>query len=119
MDLQEPLGNLLESGDCSMFILEQLGPEEEQKAPYSVTLDKEYTVRDFIHEVLINHSKDWGLIGIFDGESVVGDMKCDYDRGYLQSDLPKEIMDEPIYSVSAYGGHYRMDYLLYLERDRE
>ena len=102
-----------------MFILEQLGPEEyEQKALYSVTMDKEYTVRDFIHEVLIEHSKDWGLIDIFDGESVVGDMKYDYDRGYLQSDLPKEIMDEPIYSVSAYGGHYRMDYLLYLERDR-
>ena len=109
----------MESGAYNMFTLEQLGPEEEQKAPYSVTLDKKYTVRDFIHEVLINHSKDWGFIGIFDGESVVGDPECDYDRGYLQSDLPTAIMDESIYSVSAYGGHYRMDYLLYLERDRD
>ncbi len=103
-----------------MFILEQLGPEEcEYRAPYSVDLDKEYTVRDFIHEVLIEHPKDWGFIGIFDGESVIGDPECDYDRGYLQSDLPKEIMDEPIYSVSAYGGHCRMDYLLCLKKDRE
>ena len=58
-----------------MFQLSRSGPERgDCTAPYTVTLDKKYTVRTFIKEVL--KSKDeWGYIGIENenGKSVFGD----------------------------------------------
>lgn len=95
-----------------MFQLSKSGPERgDCTAPYSVTLDKEYTVRTFINEVLKN-KKEWGYIGIEDDNSIFGDPHCEYAQGRLVSKMKKDVLDKPVISVKADGGWSRMDYLL-------
>lgn len=96
-----------------MFKLTQIGRERgDCTAPYAVTLDKAYTVREFIQTVIAKCSDEWGYIGINDGETIFGKPCCEYRRGKLISNLPEEIQDKIITSVKADGGWTRMDYML-------
>lgn len=95
-----------------MFKFSQSGPiSGDCTAPYEVSLDKEYTVRTFINEVLTREN-EWGYIGIENGYAIFGDPFCEYRHGKLASKMNEEILDKPVLSVSASGGYTRMDYLL-------
>ena len=95
-----------------MFSLFRAGPERSDcTAKYRVILDKEYTVRTFIKEVL-KRKEEWGYIGIEKKGAIFGDPVCEYRYGKLLSKMKKEVLDKPIISVKADGGYSCMDYLL-------
>ena len=101
-----------------MIELTQAAPERSDcTAPYTVTLHKEYTVREFVNEIVSNE-KDWGYIGIADGKNWSrGTPHCEYRWGELLSTLPEEIMDRTIESATADGGWSAMDYKLVLKKE--
>lgn len=95
-----------ERGDCS--------------APFSVTLDKEYTVESFVKTVL-TRTREYGYIGIKyngdDGEKRwFGYPHCEYRCGKLLSSLPDELLPQKIETVKADGGYTRMDYVITLKQ---
>ena len=85
----------------------------DETAGYEVTLDKRYTVEEFINEV-VSKKQDWGYIGIKQEgvPTIFGSPKCEYKWGKLLSSLPNEYLNKEISIVSASGGWSRMDYLI-------
>ena len=84
---------------------------------YSITLDKEYTVSEFIETVLTEKSGEWGYFGISVDEGdfsarVFGSPCCEYKWGKLLYSLPTEYLDKKIIDVTGDGGWSRMDYLM-------
>lgn len=87
-------------------------------AHYDVTLDGEYTVQEFINEVITNRSGEWGRIGIAKGDeyhAIFSNTKCEYRWGKLLSRLSDEYLTRKIKRVTAHGGYTNMDYLLRLK----
>ena len=103
-----------------MFSFKQCGPERgDCMAPYDVILDKEYTIKEFVDAVL-KRNKEWGYIGIYNKDSVFSDRlfgkpRCEYRYGELLSNLPGDILNKKVLSVSGNGGWTRMDYILKIE----
>lgn len=83
----------------------------DETASYSVELEKQYTVNEFIIEVLSN-AGEWGYIGIKCKNTFFGNPKCEYKWGKLISNLPEDYLSKKVISVEADGGWSRMDYLL-------
>lgn len=83
-------------------------------APYSIVLEKEYTVEEFINAALHEYDNEWGYFGVFDGKSVFGNPECEYSNGSVLNTLPDDILRSKIVSVKASGGWSRMDYMFYL-----
>ena len=97
-----------------MFTFYQTGPTRgDCTSPYEVTMDKEYTVNEFIQEVLTQ--KEWGYIGIYCQGEIFGDPKCEYNNDKLLYSLPNEYLNKRLIKVKADGGWSRMDYLLWTE----
>ena len=87
-------------------------------AGFNVKMDKSYTVREFIEEVLSTRTNEYGYIGIFrPGISYIfGDPNCKYNFGSLVTGpLPDDILSRTIKEVRADGGWSRMDYIIKLE----
>lgn len=84
-------------------------------ASYSVMLDKEYIVGEFIDAVLSN-DKEWGTIGIHKRGTVFGDPKCEYKYGALLNTLPDDILNKKVVSATGDGGWYMMNYILKVRR---
>ena len=98
-----------------MFKLRQLRPEGgDCTAPYEVDLGGEYTVGDFIRDVLID-DREWGYIGIYNGKDIFGNPNCEYSHGELKTTLPDDFLGMKIVNATASGGWSRMDYLLTVE----
>lgn len=87
----------------------------DETAGYSVELTKNYTVSDFVDDVLLIDG-EWGHIGIHDKYSVFGSPECEYSHGKLKTKLPNDIMDKEVLSASAHGGWSRMDYQLKIKQ---
>ena len=90
------------------------GPYSDQTSVYTVKLNKEYTVGEFIHEVTSN-KLEWGHIGIYDGKSIFGDPSINYHDGQIIDEMPDKYLVMKVMSARAYGGWSRMDYLLCAE----
>ncbi len=89
------------SGDCT--------------AGYAVTLDKEYTVEEFINEVLTKN--EWGYIGIHSNGQAwfdIGFPSCEYKKDKLVTEMQKDILPIKVKSATASGGWSRMDYVIYV-----
>lgn len=87
-------------------------------APYDVELDKEYTVGQLIDVILSEAGRlhEWGYIGIYDGESIFGNPKCEYADARLGTgSMPSEFLAKKVVKVKAAGGWSRMDYLIWVE----
>ena len=86
-------------------------------AHYNVELLKSFTVGEFIQYVINERPGEWGYIGIHnDGDPWFseGEPSCKYKRGKLLSEMPSEILDKKIKSISADGGWSSMNYKLTL-----
>lgn len=84
-------------------------------AGYSVSLDKEYTVDEFIKEVLTN--KEWGYIGIHnEGQAWFsrGNPNCEYRGDKLITEMDKDFLNHKVKAAKASGGYSRMDYTIYI-----
>lgn len=98
-----------------MFKLHQIHPEgSDCTAPYDVILNGEYTVEQFINDVLLN-KREWGKIGIYNGQGIFTDPNCEYKYGTLVSRLPNEYLKLRVVSATAHGGWSLMDYILTVE----
>lgn len=87
-------------------------------APYDVELDKEYTVGQLVDVILSRAGtlREWGYIGIYDGESIFGNPKCEYADARLGTgSMPSEFLAKKVIKVKADGGWSRMDYLIWVE----
>ena len=75
---------------------------------FEVTLDKEYTVIEFINTILSERKKEWGYF-------IVNEITVEYRHGELL-DIPfnDEILQSKMNNVSAWGGWTRMDYRIEL-----
>ena len=99
------------------FKLTQIGNTRgDCTAEYSVDLDKEMTLNEFIDEVL-SRTREWGYIGIkYSPYTIFGDTKCEYAYGQFKGP-GKEVFSEnelnrKIRHICANGGWSRMDYLI-------
>jgi len=70
---------------------------------YLVILDKEYTINNFINEILTR--KEWGYF-------FINDNKYKYQNDKLINVIEKEILSTKIKNISASGGWSRMDYII-------
>lgn len=100
-----------------MFQLKKNGNDRSDcTAPYSVILDREYTVKEFVHAVLSDR-REWGYIGIKNEKNPwFGEPKCEYRYGKLETILPNDVMNNKVISAKADGGWSRMDYIIEIER---
>ena len=98
-----------------MFRLHKIRHEgSDCTAPYDVELNGEYSVEQFIHDVLLNE-REWGKIGIYNGQGLITDPNCEYKHGILISELPEEYLKLRVVSATAHGGWSLMDYVLTVE----
>lgn len=97
-----------------MFRLITAGPVGgDETRPYIVDLDHDYTVEQFVQEVLLNN-REWGMISI-EKDLMFDRPRCRYEYGHLTSQLPDEYLTRKIKCVCASGGWSLMDYLITLE----
>ena len=98
-----------------MFKLVQIRPEgSDCTAPYGVQLNGDYTVEQFINDVLLDE-REFGYIGIYNGKSVFGDPRCEYRFGEIISTMDEKFLNMRVTSATASGGWGRMDYILTVE----
>ena len=86
------------------------GPYSDETSSYKVKLNGEYTVKSFIQEVL--SKKEWGYIGIDDGNTIFGNPRIEYHSNVALQDMTEEYLRLKVISVRASGGWSRMDYLI-------
>ena len=83
-------------------------------AGYSVEFTKEYTLQEFVNEVLSNEQR-WGYLAIDSEISIFGDPRCKYRHGKLLTEFQSEILTKKVVSAKARGGYGRMDYSIELK----
>lgn len=88
----------------------------DETRPYVVDLDYDYTVEQFIREVLLNN-REWGKISIYNKDYIFGYPSYRYEYGTLTSKLPDEYLTRKIKSAKASGGWSLMDYIVTLEEE--
>lgn len=77
-------------------------------APYDVELDRPYTVREFINEILAASPHEWGEI------RVVGCFSIKYRYGKIEDIIPARYADLSVSEVKASGGYSAMNYRIKL-----
>lgn len=98
-----------------MFRLTQVGPTgSDCTALYHVDLNREYTVEQFIQDVISN-DHEWSCIGIYDAKHIFGHPRCEYRYGTLLTQIPPEYLKRRVLSAQADGGWSLMNYTLTLE----
>ena len=96
-----------------MFELRYIsGPHGDCTCYYDVKINKPCTVREFINEVLLNHSGEWGDICIKDKDIEYRDeVACEYDHGKIKT-LKEKYLDRIVLGGTANGGWSAMSYWL-------
>lgn len=96
-----------------MFTLTQDTPTGgDCTAGYKVQFSNEYTVREFIEEVLKKHPGEWGDIKLKNLEA-----RTKYRYGTLvKQNFPDQLPDSKIVKAYAVGGYSNMDYILTIEQ---
>ena len=82
------------------------GPFRDECA-YNIEEYKAINVGQFIQEVLKERPDEWGYIRV---GARIEDPKCEYKKGTLVSELPKQYLDCTISHITSFGGWTRMDY---------
>lgn len=85
---------------------------------YEVNLSKQYTVKEFIEEVLDKRKNEWGSFGIYSKDNPFrGNPICEYRGGRLISTFPDEILSSEIESITADGSWTLMNYVITLKHN--
>lgn len=100
----------------SSFELIQVAPEAgDCTAPYEVRLNRDYTVKIFVEDIL-KDTREWGSIRIRESDKSFFSLpEYEYKYGKLLSRLPNDVLSKRIKSATAHGGWSLMDYLITLE----
>lgn len=83
---------------------------EDCTASYEVTMDDEYTVEDFISEVL-DKASEWGTIRVHSSNGI---HSVEYSCGEATMQLHKRTAHAYVRRATAHGGWRMMDYDLYI-----
>lgn len=76
---------------------------------YNITLDKNYTVEEFINIILKDRPNEWGSIEVSNIDV------CRYSQGkLLNENFSSDILHKNIKKVVSHGGWTLMDYIIYL-----
>lgn len=86
------------------------GPFGDATSCYVVDFDRDYTVREFLKE-LLQRGRDWGSIDLRLAKEL---HTCDYCYGKAYGPVPTEWLDKRIKSAAAHGGWSNMDYIVEL-----
>lgn len=79
---------------------------------YSISLDKEYTVAEFIDYIFKERNGEWG------GIEIVNHCSRSYKNGKFSYDgFEEDILNKKIKKVTANGGWSYMSYDIYIEED--
>ena len=93
-----------------MFTITQCGPTRgDCTAPYTVHLDKEYTVEEFVDAIITNNPGEWGNIKL---DNILGKTICAYKWGKITIPIDEEYKGMKIIAVRADGGWSAMDYII-------
>lgn len=85
---------------------------------YGVKLDRKYTVKEFVNTVLKNYENEWGIFEVKRGSNAVGSFEYSYGNCNLTGKPDADYRDCKIKEVYASGEWSRMDYVLYLEEEK-
>ena len=82
---------------------------------YTVAFDREYTVGEFIDNVLCKRSTEWGYIEVRSNRTQTEIDYCSYSLGSLAENLHDvDLRQLTVLSATASGGYSRMDFVLYV-----
>lgn len=97
----------------------QVGPTAgDCTTPYEGEFRKPMEVGELV-SIALSRTEDWGYVGIKDNETIFGNPRCEYRKGKLLSELPREIIDRKIDRIQIDAGWTRTDYLLTLEEEKQ
>lgn len=94
-----------------MFTLVETKPEGRDGISwYNILLAKDYTLREFVVEVLKQYKDSWGDINVEkDGQQIDS---YSYSYGKLKTKFKKLPISTKIISAKAYGGYSYMTFIL-------
>lgn len=92
------------------------GPFGDCTSNYEARFDREFTVREFVDEVLKN-DREWGDFRIVKDGCPFGVETSEYRYGKLLSRFSEETLKKKIKSVTANGGWSSMTYFIRLADD--
>lgn len=99
-----------------MFEFKQTRPEgRDCTDSYDIVLDKDYTVLDFIFEVIRNRKDEWVSFHIQTGKNTLDGPEIEYRYGDLLHGIPGDLCFKKIKRVWSNGGWSAMDYFITLE----
>lgn len=93
------------------------GPYGDATSNYEIIFEREYTVREFVEEILKNQN-EWGYFSIVTKAHPFGIEKSEFRYGKLVSKFSEETLHRKIKSVHANGGWSSMSYYITLKRLR-
>ena len=94
------------------------GPFGDCCSAYKVVLHHEYTVKEYVEEVLKTKQGEWGTFKIWQEEQSYKELSkeldcCDYKKGEKINDFKySTTWNSKIEEVKAYGGWTYMDYFI-------
>lgn len=91
------------------------GPFGDCTSNYEIEFSREFTVREFVNEVIKNKD-EWGDFHIVTKGKPFGIEKSEYRHGKILSSFSEEILDRKIKFVRANGGWSLMSYYITLKR---
>lgn len=95
------------------IILESAGHPDYFKI-VGAEMDKEYTVFEFVEEILKKYPKNYGRINVDD------EVSYDYENGVLDWALiPQDLFNRVVEKVEGMSSYYHNDYKLVLKKDTD
>lgn len=97
------------------------GPFRDETNTYDIILDKDYTVCEFINEIIANNSDEWGKFCIVRDHTrrqTIINYECKYENGSI-ADIDADILrnkyyDKKVLCAYATGGWSYMEYSIYV-----
>lgn len=84
---------------------------------YSISLDKEYTLKGFIDATMEMYPNEFGWFGIRVGTWRGSEISIEYEKGKLLKDIPSEYVNDVVQGVKGSGGWGRSDYNILIRRN--
>lgn len=81
-------------------------------AIYSIKLCRDYTLKEFIEEILKECPKEWGFFELREELRARPFKVIEYKNGNLAGEIPTDIADVRIRCTKSNGGWRNMDYVI-------
>lgn len=104
-------------GGIGIFKRKQSGPTGgDCTAVYSIELCRNYTLKEFIEEVLKEYPNEWGFFELREEHHTRPFKVIEYKYGNIVGKIPTDIINVPISCTKSDGGWSNMDYIIIIWR---